>query len=139
MEVQPAVTTDHLSSVAYGNGTFVATGGFNQEVITSPDGITWTLQAVTLPIQTCYSIVFYDDVFLAIGSNGWVYSSSDGTAWSSVNTPATNTLFCGIADGPGVTMVGLNGAVIQLDPPPGLGGGGGGSSSGGCFISALDR
>jgi photosystem II stability/assembly factor-like uncharacterized protein len=138
-QVQLAVTNNHLNSVAYGNGTFVAAGGFNQDVITSPDGINWTHRIGILPNQTCYSIVFYDDVFLAIGSNGSVYSSSDGTVWSLVNTPATSTLFCGTADGPGVTMVGLNGAIIQLEPPPGSGGGGGSSSSGGCFISSMVR
>ena len=110
----------------------MAAGGINGDVITSPDGINWTLQAGILPIQTCYSIVFYDDVFLAIGSHGMVYSSSDGTAWSSVNVPDASALFCGIADGPGVTVVGLNGAIIQLDPPPtaSLSTGGGG-----CFIA----
>jgi len=137
-QVQTSVTSNNLRSVAYGNGTFVAAGGSNGDVITSTDGIAWTLWGGILPLQTCYRIVFYDDVFLAIGSNGYVYSSSDGTAWSAVNVPAASTLFCGIADGPGVTVVGLNGAIIQLEPPPGLGGGGG-SSSGGCFISSLVR
>jgi photosystem II stability/assembly factor-like uncharacterized protein len=134
---QTSVTSNNLRSVAYGNGTFVAAGGINNDVITSPDGINWTLHTGILPIQTCYSIVFYDDVFLAIGSHGFVYSSSDGTVWSPVNVPAASTLFCGTTDGPGVTMVGLNGAIIQLEPPPGLGGGG--SSSGGCFISSMVR
>jgi len=137
-QVQTSVTSNNLRSVADGNGTFVAAGGSNGDVITSTDGIAWTLWGGILPLQTCYRIVFYDDVFLAIGSNGYVYSSSDGTAWSAVNVPAASTLFCGIADGPGVTVVGLNGAIIQLEPPPGLGGGGG-SSSGGCFISSLVR
>jgi hypothetical protein len=120
----------------------VAAGSSNEDVITSTDGIDWTLHASILPIQTCYSIVFYDDVFLAIGSNGYVYSSSDGTAWSSVNVPAASTFFCGIADGPGVTVVGLDGAIIQLEPPesasmsPSGGGGGGG---GGCFINSVVR
>jgi photosystem II stability/assembly factor-like uncharacterized protein len=135
-QVQTSVTGNNLKSVAYGNGVFVAAGGINNDVITSTDGINWNLQAGILPIQTCYSIVFYDDVFLAIGSHGRVYSSSDGTAWSSVNVPNASTFFCGIADGPGVTVVGLNGAIIQLEPPPGLGGGGD-SSSGGCFISSV--
>ena len=135
-QVQTSFTTNNLRSVAFGNGTFVAAGGINNDVITSPDGINWTLHAGILPIQTCYSIIFYDDVFLAIGSHGWVYSSSDGTAWSPVTVPATSTLFCGTADGPGVTVVGLNGAVIQLEPTTGLGGGGG-SSGGVCFINTL--
>ncbi len=128
-------TSNNLRSVAYGNGTFVAAGGTNGDVITSPDGINWALYTGILPIQTCYNIVFYDDVFLATGSQGWVYSSSDGTVWSPVNNaPATSTLFCGTVDGPGVMMVGLNGAIIQLELPPGSGGGGR-SSGGGCFIS----
>jgi photosystem II stability/assembly factor-like uncharacterized protein len=133
-QVQAAVTTNNLKSVAYGNGTFVAAGGINNDVITSPDGINWTLQAGILPIQTCYSIVFYDGVFLAVGSSGLVYSSSDGTAWSSVNVPDTSTLFCATTDGPGVTVVGLNGAIIQLEPPPP-----GSSGGGGCFISSVVR
>ena len=137
-QVQAAGTGENLKSVAYGNSTFVAAGGINGHVITSPNGIDWTLHDGILPIQTCYSIVFYDDVFLAIGSSGSIYSSSDGTAWSSVGVPDASTFFCGTADGPGVTVVGLNGAIIQLEPPTSTisaGGGGGG----GCFISTVVR
>jgi hypothetical protein len=133
-DVQTAVTSNNLKSVAYGNGTFVAAGGINGDVITSPDGINWTLQAGILPIQTCYSIAFYDDVFLAVGSSGMVYSSTDGTAWSSVNVPTDKTLFCGTADGPGFTAVGMNGAIIQLDPPP-VPPKGADGDGGGCFIA----
>ena len=139
--VQTSGTSEHLKGVAYGNGLFVAAGGYNGDVITSPDGINWTLYANILSLMPCYSMVFYDDVFLAIGSSGRIYSSSDGTAWSSVDIPATSSLFCGTTDGPGATVVGLNGAIIQLEPPSstspsGVGGDGGG---GGCFISHVIR
>lgn len=130
--VQTSVTTDGLNSVAYGNGTFVAAGGYSGDVITSADGINWTLQAGILPIQSCYSIAFYDDVFLAVGSSGRVYSSTDGTAWNAVSVPTGSTLFCGTADGPGFTAVGMNGAIIQLDPPPAAPKD---TNGGGCFIA----
>jgi hypothetical protein len=133
-DVQTPVTSDGLYSVAYGNGTFVAAGGINGDVITSADGINWTCHTGILPIQTCYSIAFYDDVFLALGSSGAVYSSTDGTTWSSVSVPANSTLFCGTEDGPGFTAVGLYGAIIQLDPPPPAPKGVV-SDGGGCFIA----
>ncbi len=114
--VQTPVTTDILYDVAYGNGTFVATGGYSGDVITSADGITWTSHDGILPAHAFYSITFYDDVFLAVGSRGNVYSSIDGSTWDPVSVPTDHTLFCGTADGPGFTVVGMNGTIIQLDP-----------------------
>jgi hypothetical protein len=116
--IQTPVTTDILYSVAYGNGTFVAAGGYSGDVITSADGINWTSHDGILPAHAFYSVTFYDDVFLAVGSYGDVYSSTDGAAWDSVNVPTDNTLFCGTADGPGFTAVGMNGTIIQLDAQP---------------------
>jgi len=89
-------------------------------------------------MSPCYSITFYDDVFLAVGSDGDVYSSTDGTAWDSVSVPTDRTLFCGTADGPGFTAVGMNGAIIQLDPPPPSPRGAGGDG-GGCFIETAGQ
>jgi photosystem II stability/assembly factor-like uncharacterized protein len=114
--VQTPVTTDVLYGVAYGNGTFVATGGYSGDVITSADGINWAYHDGILPAHAFYSITFYDDVFLAVGSYGDVYSSTDGSTWGSVSVPTDHTLFCGTADGPGFTAVGMNGTIIQLDP-----------------------
>ena len=126
-------TSDQLNSVAYGNATFVAAGGYSGDVITSSDGIGWNLQAGILAPQAWYRIVYYDDVFLVMGSYGDVYSSTDGTVWTEVDTPASDALFCGTADGSGVTLAGSDGTIIQLDPPSATDPSGGG---GGCFIQS---
>lgn len=71
------------SSVCYGNGLFVSVS-FAGEVLSSPDGITWTHQADigNLWVDVCYE----NGMFVALGSSK-VAISVDGLVWKIVNTP----------------------------------------------------
>ena len=84
-----SVPSGNWESVAYGNGTFVAidiTTGNTQSVMTSPDGLTWTLQ--TTPSGKRFSTVIYGGgLFVAVGSQNVVstdqiMTSPDGITWT---------------------------------------------------------
>ncbi|MCB1121056.1 MAG: fibronectin type III domain-containing protein [Verrucomicrobiae bacterium] len=84
-----------ISSIAYGNGTFVAVGA-NGLIVTSPDGATWTGRTSgQTGIYRC--VIFAENRFLAVGSDVPVLESSNGTTWTPSNAPLYN--FYGVAYG----------------------------------------
>ncbi|MBI1834119.1 MAG: hypothetical protein HYR90_04840, partial [Candidatus Andersenbacteria bacterium] len=90
-------------SVTYGNGLFVAvacgvgdpgncdaTAG--NRVMTSPDGITWTLR-VSAANNKWYSVTYGNGLFVAVAASGVgnrVMTSPDGINWTIRTTPADN-------------------------------------------------
>lgn len=69
--------------VAYGNGVFVGTAGYNGDMLTSPDGLQWTVQQLdTNGNSYVYfrDIVFGEGRFVAV-ADGIVATSCDGTNW----------------------------------------------------------
>ncbi len=92
-----------LRSVAYGNNLFVAVG-FNGEVMTSQNGVTWVDRTSTLPfvMQTRLTIAFGDGIFMAVSdSSGYsgatgrmaeigAMTSPDGIHWTPRSVPDGN-------------------------------------------------
>jgi predicted RecA/RadA family phage recombinase len=84
------------SNLAYGNGLYVAvsTSGTGSRVMTSPDGIIWTLRTTPTDNQW-YDITFGNGLFVAVAGNGTgtgdrVMTSPDGINWTIRTTPADN-------------------------------------------------
>jgi N-acetylmuramoyl-L-alanine amidase len=84
------------SSIAYGNGRFVAVAANSDNgisrVMTSPDGENWTLQDA--PENTWASICFGNGVFVAISNriaNNSVMTSSNGINWTTHSTPTDSS------------------------------------------------
>lgn len=77
---QSSTSAGDLSSVAFGNGVFVAVG--QGGISTSSNGVDWLIsKKVGSPKLT--SIVFANGLFIAIdGSEKAVYNSVDGENWS---------------------------------------------------------
>jgi len=74
-------TSGYLKAVAYGNGTFVAVGNLSSNVLTSANGVNWTIQSVpNLPVDA-ENIVYASGMFLSVGSC-WVATSVNGVAWT---------------------------------------------------------
>ena len=69
---QTSVTDNQWTSVAYGNGLWVAVSlnGSEDRVMTSPDGITWTIR--TSAADNVWRSVAY-------GNGLWVAVSADGS------------------------------------------------------------
>jgi len=102
------------SSIAFGNGLFVAVSsrGTGNRVMTSPDGVTWTLRQPALDARW-NSIAYGARRFVAVGSNR-VMTSPDGVNWTSRTPVAGNTwtsvtygggLFVAVSNSPSDTQV----------------------------------
>ena len=68
-------------SVTYGNGLFVAVGTAGNQVMTSPDGITWTSRNASHS-NTWRSVTYGNGLFVAVSSDGGVMTSPDGINWT---------------------------------------------------------
>ena len=73
--------TIDIHSVVWGNNLFVAVGwGTGQNIMTSPDGITWT-RLPALGADALFHIVYANNKFVAVGLAGEVVTSSNGVNW----------------------------------------------------------
>jgi len=80
---QNSGTTNNLTSVAYGNGVYIAIGeetpGLSgKQVLTSPDAIHWN--ADTAPIGA--TLAYGNGVFVTLAPTGDLYASTNGKDWS---------------------------------------------------------
>ncbi|MEO5635113.1 MAG: hypothetical protein ABIS26_00715 [Candidatus Paceibacterota bacterium] len=93
----PSGTDNQWTGIAYGNGTYVAVGcgiatqssyacnsNAGNRVMTSPNGITWTLRADAAD-NMWQSITYGNGLFVAVASSGTgnrVMTSPDGITWT---------------------------------------------------------
>jgi hypothetical protein len=114
---------NHIVSMAYGNGTYLAGGATNGTVrlVKSTDGVTWTditSSVIGLSSRSANGIAHNgNNTFAAISSAGCVaYSTDAGVNWTLVAGPggiATSTILnCIIWDGERFIVGGANGKVI---------------------------
>jgi hypothetical protein len=74
---QDSKTTKGLSSITYGKDMFVAVG-LSGTIITSPDGINWTLTQDSKINKTLMHVIYENDMFLSVGYGGTIITSADG-------------------------------------------------------------
>ena len=60
-------------------------------LVTSPNGITWTLQPA--PTTATLNAVVYGSQYVAVGANGTVLTSADGLAWTAQVSGTLNNLY----------------------------------------------
>jgi hypothetical protein len=101
-----------VSSVAYGNGKFVAIGGTN--VVASTDGMFWS--PLISATATNLSIVTYGKgLFVGAGLRGVIQTSTNGDVWTP-RTSGTTRALLGAAFGNGrFVIVGNAGIVLVSD------------------------
>jgi hypothetical protein len=88
----PAPNNNSWTSIAYGNGLFVAIANTNtitpNKIMTSLDGVNWTLR--TVPVENNWvSICYGNGLFVAVANAGddrRIITSSDGINWNSFLT-----------------------------------------------------
>lgn len=85
-------TTNYLGnwlSMAWGNNIYVAVSPDAPDIMTSPDGVIWTLRSS--PCAGLYAIVFGNSKFVAVSeSAGKSITSTDGITWTAHNLPNSN-------------------------------------------------
>lgn len=92
-----------VDAVAYGNGQFVAVGVTSSPrccssfIMTSPDGLTWTRAALSVPDFALRAVAWGDGKFVAVGVGtgfnhedvGIILTSPDGVSWSQQIIPTS--------------------------------------------------
>ncbi len=72
--------SDGLQAIAYGKQRFVAAAG--SQILTSPDGVTWTKQVTPGIVNKMQTLAFGDGRFLGVDSGLKVFTSLDGVSWT---------------------------------------------------------
>jgi len=111
----PAGFTSNLSAVTYSN-QFVALGT-DGSVLTSPDGLSWTLAAVAnfVPSAGMNGFVFASPFYVAVGDGGKIFTSTNLSAWTQPDSNTVNDLY-GVSLLNGLLVAtGANGALLTGD------------------------
>jgi len=123
----PIPTGGSISSVAYGNGGFVAIGG-SGTLLSSSDGITWTA-APPLPYAYADRLTFaHDRFFASVGASypGHLIESLDGRNWIDVSgSVGSAVVYCNgqyVSLGYGFSGVSTDGVQWTFAVPPALSG-----------------
>ena len=83
-----------MNALAYGNNTYVAVG-FGGVIATNDSaaaGGPWTLQ-YSGTTQNLYGVSFVNGVFIAVGAQGALLTSTDGVAWTARSSNTTEDLW----------------------------------------------
>jgi hypothetical protein len=117
---------NYWTSVAYGNGVFVAVAcgiysacdsAIGDYIMTSPDGITWTSR--TDPANNSWNSVTYGNgLFVAVASSGSgnrVMTSPNGTTWTS-RTSAANNSWSSVTYGNGLFVAVSTDGTVMTSP-----------------------
>jgi len=115
---QRAFGSGVLRGLAWSGTRFAAAGltGTTGDLFTSPDGLTWTPQAIPAGTNTdLAAITWAGTQFVAVGDQGTVVTSPDGTAWT---RRASGASLYGVAWS-GTTLVGVGPFGVILTSPDG--------------------
>ncbi len=84
-----------VTGAAYGDGMYVVAGTYTQTnatgedfypvVITSPDGVKWTMTRLD-SLHHLESIAYGNGIFMATGADGGILTSADGLNWTAAST-----------------------------------------------------
>ena len=88
---------DYAGGVIYAGGLFVAAGGSGYGIMTSPDGLDWTVRA---PGAEMNAVAYGNGRFVAVGTHGSVLTSTNGESWLPATSGSVQNL-AGIAFGNG--------------------------------------
>jgi hypothetical protein len=102
------------SSIAYGNGTFVAIAtGTNKAAYSTNFGASWT--ASTLPAsKTWVGISYGTGIFVVVASDGTSAWSTNGITWQSATLPQNSTTLSGVTITGGAGTFSCTASVIPL-------------------------
>jgi hypothetical protein len=121
-----------LYAVAYGNGTFVATGEITNNgpiVLLSSNGMNWMLQGA--PYETMQGITYASGQFVAVAVAGQILTSSDGANWifrhggygfaDLYSVTYGNSQFVALGSGGTILESGSVNLALTLEPDPSSG------------------
>ena len=118
--------TGNWTSICRGNGYFVAVSSNSlHQVMYSQFGIAWTAITVTGPPtdwrSVCYGNPSSNPTFVAVGTNGLMYSTDDGSTWTISSAPTDGTWYSVSYGNSTFVAVGANGTNgICMTSPDGI-------------------
>lgn len=102
--------TSNLSSVTY-SGQFVALGT-DGSILTSPDGLDWTLALNPVPSTGMNSIFFVAPLYVAVGDGGKIFTSTNLENWTQPDSNTVNDLYAVSLLNDRLVATGANGTLI---------------------------
>jgi hypothetical protein len=125
---QSAITNAYLPDITYAAGTFVAVGDDYSSgaaigrpgLFTSQDGVSWTQRVV--PYGRMEAVGYGNGLFVVMGQDGTILTSSNGVAWTNRHSGTTN-FFRAVAYGGGTFVAvaaGLGSVAIFPNTSPSL-------------------
>lgn len=104
----PTGLSGRITDVAWSGSIGVVTGPSG--IYSSSDLITWTLrQAAT----NMYGVSWCESQFVAVGATGQIYTSSNGTSWTSRVSGTTNALYGAASYGGVILVTGSAGTILR--------------------------
>jgi hypothetical protein len=98
--------TNKITSITFSNNTYVAAS--TNSFFESSNGSSFARETNTLSSE---SVIIYSNTFVAVGSSGDIYQSTNGINWTQRNSGTASGLHC-VAGGNGLLVaVGDNGAI----------------------------
>ncbi|HEY6227024.1 MAG TPA: hypothetical protein VI282_07880 [Verrucomicrobiae bacterium] len=104
--------SDYNSGLAHDGKKFVLVDRYGH-IFTSISGRNWTLQ--NTPMLPLRSVAFGKTNFVAVGLNGTILSSAEGTNWISSISPTTNELTAITFTGQRFVAVGFGGTIVSSE------------------------
>lgn len=125
-----APSGSELANILWTGSRFVAAGDIvigspvdgneSGSIVTSSDGINWTAHTTLLPANasaTAFNaldgVAYSGNLYVAVGANGAVYTSTDGNSWAMQATGTVNALGSVVWSGTQFIAVGQNGTIIS--------------------------
>jgi hypothetical protein len=95
------------TAITYGAGMLLAISSPGNVVVTSTDGVTWTLRTTNLPATAGYTwgVAYGNGLFVAVRNDGSCYSSPDGLTWTARGQLASYTTYGPVTFGGGRFIV----------------------------------
>jgi len=142
--VRTLPTSNSWSSVAYGNGTFIAIDNISGVTATSTDGQTWAPGTSLPTFATWTSVIYGGTVWVAISAgpgNGTLtstttaaYSSNNGVTWNNATLPSSQT-WSAVAYGNGTFVAIANNGTATATSSTGTSWSAGGALPTGTWVS----
>ena len=84
-------------------------------IATSIDGVTWTTTYTTPATESLQDVFWSGSQFIAVGENGTIVTSSDGTIWTKQSSGITEILYGAVSSPSWLVAVGSGGTILTSD------------------------
>jgi hypothetical protein len=103
---------ENVALTVHKAGNLVFAFGPGGAILTSPDGIAWTVRRTSNPVTTLQNVIWTGTQFVAVGYGGLIVTSPDGSAWTQRTSGVTGSLNGVAWTGSQLVAVGATGTTV---------------------------